>query len=98
MRKIFKFNTQSIDFVYAMLVAVLLFGFEKFTPEYKEKTYNLIIAKKYAENESTNNCGAFRTNHYFLYTNGKLEDVSLELYIGGEVGDTIERTESYRVN
>lgn len=81
-----------------LLVAVLLFGCEKFTPEYKEKKYNLIIAKKYAENESTNNFGAFRTKHYFLYTNGELQDVSIELYIGGEVGDTLERTESYRVN
>jgi hypothetical protein len=80
------------------MLALFISGCEKITPEYKEKTYNLIIAKKYAENESTNNFGAFRTNHYFLYTNGKLEDVSLELYIGGEVGDTIVRTESYRVN
>ena len=93
----FKLSLKS-HFLYTLLVAVLLFGCEKFTPKYKERTYNLIIVKKYAENKSTNNFGAFRTNHYFLYTNGELEDVSLELYIGGEVGDTIVRTESYRVN
>ena len=98
MRKILKFKTQLIAFVYVMLVAVFLVGCDKFIPKYEERNYEVVIAKKYTENESTNNFGAFRTNHYFLYTNGNLEDVELELYISSEIGDTIVKTESYRVN
>ena len=52
---------------------------------------------KYAEIESRNNMGAFDTYHYFLYNNGELEDVELKEYITYEIGDTIVKTESVRV-
>ena len=86
-------------FILLSPIFVILFFIrcDKFIPKYEERNYEVIIAKKYTENESINNFGAFRTNHYFLYTNGNLEDVELELYISSEIGDTIVKIENYRI-
>ena len=80
-----------------LLVAVLFYSCDNILPKYEERERQVIIDKKYTEIESRNNFGAFDTMHYFLYTNGELEDVELELYIGSEVGDTIVKTERFRV-
>lgn len=82
---------------YVLLVAVLFAGCEIKERKYETVKTELIIVKKYAEIESRNNMGAFDTYHYFLYNNGELEDVELKEYITYEIGDTIVKTESVRV-
>lgn len=86
------------NLLYTMLVAVLFTSCDKIFPKYESRQYEVVIEKKYAENESTNNFGSFRTNHYFLYTNGELEVVELKDYITYEVGDTLLKTEHYRAD
>jgi hypothetical protein len=76
-----------------LLVAVLFIGCEIKERKYETVETKLIIVKKYAETESRNNMGAFDNMHYFLYSNGELEDVKLEEYITYEIGDTIVKTE-----
>jgi hypothetical protein len=97
MKTNFKFKNQLIAFAYVLLVAVLFIGCEIKERKYKTVKTELIIVKKYAEIESRNNMGAFDTYHYFLYNNGELEDVELKEYITYEIGDTIVKTESVRV-
>ena len=80
-----------------LLVVVLFSSCENILPKYEERERQVVIAKKYTEIESRNNFGAFDTMHYFLYTDGELEDVHLELYISSEIGDTIIKTERFRV-
>lgn len=82
---------------YVLLVAVLFAGCEIKERKYETVKTELIIVKKYAEIESRNNMGAFDKYHYFLYNNGELEDVELKEYITYEIGDTIVKTESVRV-
>ena len=82
---------------YVLLVSVLFAGCEIKERKYETVKTELIIVKKYAEIESRNNMGAFDTYHYFLYNNGELEDVELKEYITYEIGDTIVKTESVRV-
>lgn len=91
-------NTKPLrNLLYTMLVAVLFTSCEIKERKYETIETKLVILKKYAETESSNNMGAFYTNHYFLYSNGELEDVDLKDYITYEIGDTIVKTESHLV-
>jgi len=56
--------------------------------------YTVVIKKKYSEQVSTNNFGAFRNKYYFLYDNGHLTPVELEEFVKFEVGDTLVVTEN----
>lgn len=97
MKTNFKFKNQLIAFAYVLLVAVLFTSCEIKERKYETIETKLVLFKKYAEAESRNNMGAFNTYHYFLYSNGELEDVELKEYMTYEVGDTIIKTESRRV-
>ncbi len=63
-----------------------------------EASYSeVVLVKKYSEQISTNRFGSFRTDYYFLYSDGELSnDISLRDYIEFEEGDTIIRT-SYNI-
>lgn len=78
-----------------LFIATLLSCCE--TPKYKTIWIKKVIVKKYVEQECYNNYGAFRMNHYFLYDDGELEEVSLEDYVRFDQGQRIIITKEVEV-
>ena len=77
----------------AVSIWLIFIAFDKREMGKETLQYEVVIKKKYSEQVSTNNFGAFRNRYYFLYDNGHLTPVELEEFIKFEVGDTLVITE-----
>jgi len=77
----------------AVSIWLIFITFDKREMGKETLQYEVVIKKKYSEQVSTNNFGAFRNRYYFLYDNGHLTPVELEEFIKFEVGDTLVITE-----
>lgn len=80
---------------YIYIVFFFILSCENKKEELKKIQEKTVILKKYSENKSVNDLGAFVVMHYFLLSNGNLEKVELEDYVRYEVNDSLIITYTY---